>query len=356
MDARIINSSTGFYMLNLLENLQDVDKSNKYTVLVYPKDLEYWKPRSKRFNIVASPHQLSSFAEQTRLFKQIHLLKPDLVHFTMPQQPAILGIKRVTTIHDLTPLNFKTPRSTRSKRAIYRLLLQQVARRSDGVIVPSEYVKEELAKFAAINSRKIRVIYDSANPITDPVEPIEELESKRFILFIGRPAPHKNLNRLVDAFKIASHAEPDLHLVFAGKTSFGHRKLQFYSKRNEVDNIVFTDHVSEGQKRWLYENAATYAFPSLSEGFGLPGLEAMAHGCPVVSSNATCLPEIYGDGALYFDPEDAEEMASKLLEVVQNDKTRSKLIAKGAVQLKKYSWKRTAEQTLDVYNEVLGLS
>jgi glycosyltransferase involved in cell wall biosynthesis len=117
--------------------------------------------------------------------------------------------------------------------------------------------------------------------------------------------------------------------------------------------VIFTGYVSEGRLRWLYEHAAAYVFPSLSEGFGLPPLEAMIHGAPVVSSNATCLPEIYGDAAHYFDPTDVSDMAKKIDDVLSNPKLREELVEKGKIQVKKYSWKRMTEQTLDVYKKVL---
>lgn len=356
IDARIINSSTGNYMFNLLENLQDADKKNRYTVLVPPKDVDFWKPRSKRFVIVPSAHKLSSASEQTRLLKQIRSLRPDLVHFTMPQQPAVVGIKRVTTIHDLTPLKFKTPRGNIRKRAVYKLLLRLVARRSSAIITPTEYIKEAVAKFAAINSRKIHVIYNAADNISGSVEHVESLVNKEFILFVGRPAPHKNLDKLIEAFVLLSKDRPELQLVLAGKMGVGYRKLALRAKLRGIDNIVFTGFVSNSQKRWLYENALVYVFPSLSEGFGLPGLEAMAHGCPVASSNATCLPEVYGDAAHYFDPEDVEDMALRINEVLNRKQLRAKLVDLGYAQVKKYSWKKTAEQTLAVYNDVLGSS
>jgi len=111
--------------------------------------------------------------------------------------------------------------------------------------------------------------------------------------------------------------------------------------------------VSEGELRWLYEHCAAYVFPSLSEGFGLPGLEAMQHGAPVVSSNATCLPEVYGDAAHYFDPLDVQAMADAINEVITDKDLRARLIAAGHTQAATYSWKRMAEQTLAVYKTAL---
>ncbi|HET7827329.1 MAG TPA: glycosyltransferase, partial [Candidatus Saccharimonadales bacterium] len=112
--------------------------------------------------------------------------------------------------------------------------------------------------------------------------------------------------------------------------------------------------VSEGQLRWLYENTAAYVFPTLSEGFGLPALEAMIHGAPVVSSQATCLPEIYGQAALYFDPRSVKDMALKIDQVLSDPRLRTDLINTGRAQAARYSWQRMAEQTLAVYQKLLG--
>jgi glycosyltransferase involved in cell wall biosynthesis len=132
-----------------------------------------------------------------------------------------------------------------------------------------------------------------------------------------------------------------------------YERLEKKSKSISED-IVFPGFVSEGQLRWLYEHAAAYVFPSLSEGFGLPGLEAMAHGCPVVSSSATCLPEVYGDAAEYFDPISVEDIAKSIKKVVTSKVVQKTLRQKGKKQAAKYSWKRMAEQTLEVYKQALG--
>ena len=119
------------------------------------------------------------------------------------------------------------------------------------------------------------------------------------------------------------------------------------------DDVIFPGFVSEGELRWLYENTLAYVFPSLSEGFGLPGLEAMVHGTPVISSKATCLPEIYKKGACYFNPEDEIDMANKINKVITNKKYRNNLIAEGLNVSAQYSWEKMAQQTLDAYDRVL---
>ena len=146
---------------------------------------------------------------------------------------------------------------------------------------------------------------------------------------------------------------PELILAIAGKKDSTTEILEKYISGKGYKNIIFAGFVSEGELRWMYENCAAYIFPSLSEGFGLPGLEAMVHGAPVVSSSATCLPEIYGDAAHYFDPLDTEDMVQKIEDVIANEDLRKTLIEKGKAQAAGYSWKKMAEQTLAVYEKVL---
>ena len=126
-----------------------------------------------------------------------------------------------------------------------------------------------------------------------------------------------------------------------------------YFKDNNYQHIHFTDFIPNTQRDWLYTNAAAYIFPSLMEGFGLPGLEAMGYGAPVISSNATCLPEIYGDAANYFNPNNTDDIARAIDEVISNKRLRNDLIQKGYEQIKKYSWQRMAEETHDVYMKTL---
>ena len=156
------------------------------------------------------------------------------------------------------------------------------------------------------------------------------------------------------AFDKLALENKDLHLVLVGKKEFYYNELeQVVSKYKAKDRVVFTDFVSDEELKWLYQNAETYVFPSLSEGFGLPGLEAMVYGCPVVSSNATCLPEVYGEAAEYFDPKDTDDMAQAIERVISDKSRQNDLVKKGYKQAKKYSWHRMAEETLDVYSSVL---
>jgi glycosyltransferase involved in cell wall biosynthesis len=359
IDARELRTSTGRYVERLLNYLQEVDTdlSHRYIVLLKPKDMEGWNPKSKRFSKVACKYKEFTFGEQLGLAWQLYQLNASLVHFPMVQQPILYQRKVVTTMQDLTTLRFTNPSKNRLifrfKQRVYHWVNQIAARKSKAIITPTEFVKLDVAKYTHTNSRKIVVTYEAGDSIDTTPEVIEELVDKQFIMYVGRPTPHKNLERLIEAFAVLKEKHPELHLVLAGKTDKLFKRHAAAVEKMGLQDVHFTGFISDGQLRWLYENCAAYVFPSLSEGFGLPGLEAMSHSAPVVSSNATCLPEVYGDAAHYFDPLDVEAIAKSINDVLTKPDLRKELVKSGKKQVGKYSWKRMAEQTLAVYNSVL---
>ena len=357
VDARELRTSTGRYVERLLHYLQEIDQTNNYSVLLNPKDVEGWQPTNERFKKVPCPHKEFTFDEQLGLKHQIKALKPDIVHFTMIQQPIWYRGKTVTTMQDLTTVRFtnpdKNPLVYKFKQQVYTYVINQVVKKSSKIIAISEFVKKDITDFTGVNPDKIVVTLESADQLADSSTPLPDLQNKKFIMYVGRPTPHKNLERLIEAFSLLRAQHPDVLLVLAGRKDNNYRRIEDGVKAKGLKNVVFTDFVSDGELRWLYENCEAYVFPSLSEGFGLPGLEAMLHGAPVVSSNATCLPEVHGDAAHYFDPTDTQSMADAINEVLTDKNLRDKLIVKGREQVKKFSWQRMAKQTLAVYKEVL---
>ncbi len=357
IDARQYSTSTGRYTYKLIENLQEIDDKNEYVILLHEKDFNATSFTNPRFSKVMTPFREFSFGEQLGYAKQIYGLNADLVHFSLTQQPVLYLKKSVTTIHDLTTARFtnpdKNPLVFFVKQQVYKAVIWYAAHKSRRVFNPSNYIKNDLINYTKIRPKKIVVTYEGADPIKDAPKPIESLKGKPFIMYIGRPTPHKNLWRLIEAYDNLKGLYPDLLLVLAGKLDNNYRDTRRRADSNGISGLVFTDFISEGELRWLYENCRAYVFPSLSEGFGLPGLEAMAHSAPVVSSNATCLPEIYGDAAHYFDPLDKQAMSKAIAEVLGDDKLRASLIEKGKKQVEKYSWRRMAEQTLEVYNKLV---
>lgn len=359
IDARNRLDSTGRYTDRLVENLQKIDKTNRYTILVKPDD--DWRLKNPNFKTVACRYQQFSFNpfEQIGFAWQLYRLKPDLVHFTMTQQPVLYFGKIVTTTHDLTML-----RHTRASRfpawihsigmVLYRFLFWWSHKKSNKIIVPSRFVAEDLSKHLSFAGKKFVVIHEATDPpIPDAAEEVGGVFTP-FIFHVGASFPHKNIHRLIKAFSLLKNDHPRLQLVLPGKMKdqFKADFEKWVAESTAADSIEAPGYVSDVQLKWLYENASAYVLPSLSEGFGLPGLEAMAHDCPLVSSNATCLPEIYGDAAEYFNPKDVEEMAKAIERVITDQKLAEELRKKGKKQLKKYSWQKMAEETLDIYTKI----
>jgi glycosyltransferase involved in cell wall biosynthesis len=357
IDARESGTSTGRYIDKLVEYLHALEPGHEIIVLSKSGRVEHLKKAAPNFKVVKSNFKEFTFSEQIGLLWQLRGLKADLVHFPMPQQPILYSGKAVTSILDLTTTRFRNPAKNwlvfTLKQAVYRLVIKRVARKSVEVIAISQFAKRDVAQYCNIPLSKIAVTYPAADKIGAKSQPVGSLENKEFILCVGRALPHKNLKRLVDAFSIIRQSRSSLLLVFVGRLDKNYQLLQSYTNRRAIGGIIFTDHISDGGLRWLYEHTQAYVFPSLSEGFGLPGLEAMVHGSPVVSSNTTCLPEIYGNAAHYFDPLDVRDMAAKISAVIDNESLRSQFIKKGKAQAAKYSWPRLAGQTLDIYEKAL---
>jgi len=212
IDAREYSSSTGRYVSKLIEYLEKIDQENNYLILIKKKDFELYKPTNPNFTKILCSYKEFTFAEQLSFAKQLYSLKADIVHFSMVQQPILYLKRTVTTIHDLTTIRFNNPSKNPYvfyiKQRLYMLVIWVAAHKSKSVITPSDFVKKDLIEFTKINEKKITITYESADPITNSPQPISELENKRFIMYVGRPNPHKNLWTLIEAFnslKISWH-------------------------------------------------------------------------------------------------------------------------------------------------------
>ncbi|MBX4188648.1 glycosyltransferase family 4 protein [Candidatus Saccharibacteria bacterium] len=358
IDARESGTSTGRYVDKLIEHLHKLRPEHEIIVLAKTPRLEVLRKIAPDFKIIKSDYKEFTFSEQLSLLRQVRSLKPDLVHFTMTQQPVLYKGKAITTIHDLTTVRFDNPSKNlavfRFKQKVYSRVIKKVAKQSAYIITPSRFVKQDVTQYANINPGKILVTYEAADRIHDATQAVPRLQGKKFIMYVGRSLPHKNLERLFDAYVLLRKKYPDLMLVFAGRMDANYHRLESrVTSQRLADAVVFTDFVSEGELKWLYQNTAAYVFPSLSEGFGLPPLEAMIHGAPVVSSDATCLPEINGDAAYYFDPTNTFDMTSKISNVLSSAGLRAELIKKGYERAAKFSWKKMAQQTLVIYKKSL---
>lgn len=357
IDARIINSTTGRYVERLLHYLQKIDTINTYTVLLLEKDKDFWQPSSDNFHVVIADFDQYSFAEQIGFKKLLDDMAPDLVHFCMPQQPVWYKGKKVTTIHDLTLLNVYNSDKNwlvyHIKQAVGRFVFKKVIADSQHIITPSDFSKNEIIEFSKKAADKITTTYLAADLSSDTPEAYE-LPHEQFIMYVGQQSDYKNIRRLGAAHQRLINKYPDLSLVLVGSLNASATNNKDFFESKGYKNIVFTGYVPDSQLNWLYSKTAAYVFPSLMEGFGFPGLEAMGHGTPVVSSDATCLPEVYGDAAHYFDPTDTTAMARAIDEVIDDKTLRHALIKKGHEQFKKYSWTKTAKQTHQIYLDALS--
>lgn len=358
IDARESGTSTGRYVDKLIEHMARMKPTYRISVLAKPHRVDYIQNLAPDWNVIETRYKEFSFSEQLGYCRQVKSLRADLVHFPIVQQPAFYRGRVVTTLQDLTTLRFRNPSKQPIvfwiKQRIYGWLNRRVAHTSAHIITISNFVKQDIIEYCKIPAEKITVTYEAADAIPEVPEVVPELAGTQFIMYVGRPMPHKNLRRLIDAFVILQKSHPDLMLALAGKKDSVYEQHADYITKQGIKNVIFTGFISEGQLRWMFENCAVFAFPTLSEGFGLPALEAMVHGAPVASSNATATPEVNGDGAHYFNPLDTQDIAEKIDDLLTNENLRSMYITKGKQRAAQFSWQTTAEQTLAVYDRVLA--
>lgn len=358
IDGRIIDSSTGVYVQRLLHFLHEKESGDEYVVLVPSKSLTLWQEKLPKFSVIAADQPNYSLSEQWSLAWQLYRLKPDLVHFTMPQQPLLWFGKRVTTIHDTTLLRFDNvdmnPFIYRVRKFIFSQLVRNVIRRSRQIIVPTEYVKHDLQDYThGRYTDKFTVTLEAGDPVEAEPEVIEKLTGKSYLTFIGNAFPYKNVRRVIDAYAELKKTHPNLHLALAGKKDYFYEQHAEYVRQAKINDVHFLGFISHGEKRWLYQNAEAFVTASLSEGFCIPLLEAMYEGCPVISANVSCLPEVAGPAAQYFDPHSTSALVDAIKQVIDDEKLRSQLITAGHQRVKEFSWQRMADQTQAVYQSAL---
>ena len=370
IDARMYRKSSagiGRYIRNLIKNLLEIDFDNQYVLFMTKADAseirnEKCDMRNAKIVEVDIPHY--SLPEQTKLAPIIARENLDLMHFTNFNYPIRYKGKFITTIHDLTLFFFpETARQTNIlKQWGYKIIMKNACQNSIKIIAVSQSTKKDILKTFHLNPKKIQVIYEAADDkvFQKPIlQRIDELRKKyrllpNIILSVGQWRPHKNLLGLVRAFEILSPKIP-VSLVILGQEDPQYLELQrAIDKSPYKRDIIRPGFVEDEELAVWYLLSSVFVFPSFYEGFGLPGLEAMQVGTPVVASKAGSLPEIFSDAAGYFDPHNPQEMAQKILKILTNDKIKAELIRQGFKVAKKYSWRKTAEETLNIYKKAFS--
>ena len=374
IDARIWGSPSrgvGRYIQNLVENLEKIDRKNQYFIFLREHGFNSYQPENKNFHKVLADVTWYGAKEQVMMPGIFSASNLDLLHVPHFNVPFLYQGKMVVTIHDLTMLKFGGRETSTLpapifliKRAGLRFILQDAAQRAAAVITFSQFVKDDIVKTFGIPAKKISVTYEAGilagKGRADRERKVEDVLgkyriTKPYFLYVGAFYPHKNVDRLVEAVKILNEKmKKPSQLILAGrKDAFLERVVRKALEVGALKYISLTDHVTDADLIDLYREAEAYVQPSLSEGFGLQTVEAMALGVPVVQSNTSCLPEIGGEAALYFDPDDSRDIADKLAKVLGNKKFRQGLVKKGLARAKDFSWEKMARETLKVYESVL---
>jgi glycosyltransferase involved in cell wall biosynthesis len=374
----------GSYVLNLLRKLIEIDRENQYFLYTDVDDLEGLIPQQDNFQIVkislpkylpdrVTPGQTKSklFAiwEQVLLPIQAYADRLDLLHCTGNTAPLYLhpSIELILTIHDVM---FALPSTILPKpKSLYSRLFSQyctwllpwVVRRSNTTISVSNYSKQDIITYAQTNPQKIQVIYPGVDPKFKRVDDliIADIRLKlalpdRFILAFGAPDPRKNTIAVLNAFLNFCQSNTDRSLVIAGvNDTYKATLLQQIDVSPFKQRITILPFVDDADLVAIYNAADLVLYPSLYEGCGFPVLEAMACGTPVIASNVTSIPEVAGDAAILIDPMDIDDIMAALVKLSTDLDLRQRLIDRGYQQAQAFSWRRTAQENLNIYHAAI---
>lgn len=384
IDARFygpLGKGLGRYTQEIVDNVIALSNDDylNFVIFLSPDNFdEFICPNSKvRKELIKS--RWYSLAEQFELPYRWYQAKIDLMHFPHFNVPLVKMGPYIVTIHDLILTKFPTHRASTLhpiiywlKDKAYRLIISSAVKYSCLIITVSNFTKNDLVKQFKVLADKIIVTYEGVANLSKGKDSlfVAKLDSKKtlefynircpFLLYVGNAYPHKNLEGLIQVFSKLHSSHPDLRLVLVGREDYFYNRVKevartnnLWQKENHNSPVVFTGYVPDIDLETLFQAASLYVFPSLYEGFGLPPLEAMAHGCPVVSSNQASMPEILGEAATYFNPFDKEDIIAKIEELINNKDERNKLIALGHKQIEKYSWLECSRKTYEIYIQYL---
>ncbi|MEK7502233.1 MAG: glycosyltransferase family 1 protein [Patescibacteria group bacterium] len=349
---------SGEFCFQLLNTLAKIDKKNEYFIYLpkaptsdIPKESKNW-----HYEVVKGRTLWTLVALSKKLFFDKE--KIDVFFSPTHYLPFFVGKRSVISILDVSYLRFP---ELFKKRDLYQLKLWggYSIKKAKKIITISNSSRNDIIKEYGVSGKKVIVVYPGIKSETNlkfKMQNSKLLEEKfdikgEYILFVGTLQPRKNIEKLIEALTIVKNK--NLELVIVGKKGWMYEDILSAPIKYKVsDRVKFLDNVNDEDLPSFYKNADCFVLPSLYEGFGLPILEAMQYGCPVLASNVSSLPEAGGDAAIYFDPQNTEDIAEKIDKVTSDEKFRTEMIQKGYEQVKKFSWEKTARETLKVLEEL----
>jgi len=356
----------GVYVRGLLKGLSSIDTENEYFIIVNKGKNADFVPTSDNFHVLYTNVTYSSYINRD-LWEHFYLplvlqqSRIDVYHGTNYVAPFFSKVPSVVTMFDMISFAAEDWYKPLSRYRV-RMLIKMSAKKSRKIITGSVSSKKDIIRLLKVPEKKVEHIYVGIDNIFKPYNEQHKLDSikiqynirDKFILYVGSINPRKNLIRLIEAYnRLRPELKANYQLVIAGMKGWKADEVILKVKQAGIENrIVFTGFVPEDDLPYLINAAEFLIFPSLYEGFGIPPLEAMACGTPVLASNTSCIPEIVGDAALLFDPYNVDEIASAMYKALVKDNLRKSLVDKGFERVKLFSWEETARRTLELYREV----
>jgi glycosyltransferase involved in cell wall biosynthesis len=359
----------GTYIRNVVKTLARLDQETKYFLVGSPEKVAEYGPLPVNFHTVAlvAPDDTLKGAIEFRAI--VRRLGCDVAHIPhLFWIPRGLSCPYVVTVHDLLEHMYGAREGSNLRRRVHLQLTRRALRKAARVVAVSQFTKSEIEKILGVGEGRIEVVYNAIDERFlhgHATESDRQLISQRyqvnypFILYAGAIRPHKNVVRTIEAFStLRTELEKenqlrDLKLIIIGDDLSGHPDLRRTVVRSGVQNDVrFLGFVPIEVLRIFYDVAKLFVFPSLYEGFGLPPLEAMAHGTPVVTSNTSSLPEVAGNAALLVNPENVFEIQRAMQKALLEPALRERMKQRGYEQAKRFSWTNSVERILEIYREV----
>ncbi len=361
------DAGVGQYARNLADNVTRFDTDNRYFIFGDPGRLNAFDSSN---TTVIPTHSIVSRRIRRILWEQLILpgkvtaRNLDIMYYPDHTTSFLrMSCPVIITVHDLAFLAF--PKTFGTATRVYKsLAVSRSAARADLVIADSEATKRECMRLLDLPEEKLRVVHLGVSPLFGPVRDEQKLEMVRtkyglegdVVLYLGTLEPRKNLVRLVQAFhRMKARGHGKVKLVIGGSKGWLFKEIfETVEKLGLSEQVVFTGYVPAEHLPALYAIARVFVYPSLYEGFGIPPLEAMASGCPVVTSNTSSLPEVCGDAAVFVDPYETDEIATAIDRLLDDPSACEQLRAKGFAQAARFGWERTAREHIRIFNEVAG--